>query len=113
MLKSFFHYVFSFPNSQSLFHHVIMLLSIINHDLSISICTFFAFAKFTSEIFQIYNTILVMSGKKSTKNGFIKFCFSEQKNDSNLAGLSIGELVVKCSPRWEKMTASQKSNFQE
>lgn len=54
-----------------------------------------------------------MSGKKSTKNGFIKFCFSEQKNDSNLAGLSIGELVVKCSPRWEKMTASQKSNFQE
>jgi len=50
---------------------------------------------------------------KSSKNGFMRFCFSEQKNDSNLAGLSIGELVVKCSPRWEKMTASQKSNFQE
>ena len=54
-----------------------------------------------------------MFGKKSSKNGFMKFCFSEQKNDPGLAGLSIGELVVKCSPRWENMTASQKSNFQE
>ena len=54
-----------------------------------------------------------MSSKKSSKNGFMRFCFSQQKNDSSLAGLSTDELVARCSSRWEKMTSGQKTHFQE
>ena len=56
---------------------------------------------------------LVMSSKKGSKNGFMKFCFSQQKNDSSLSGLSIDQLVARCSPRWESLPASQKSHFQQ
>jgi len=54
-----------------------------------------------------------MSSKKSSKNGFMKYCFTQQRNDPSLSGLSTEELVAKCSPRWAQMSSSQKSHFKE
>jgi len=54
-----------------------------------------------------------MSSKKTSKNGFMKYCFTQQRNDPSLSGLSTEELVAKCSPRWELMSSSQKNHFKE
>ena len=47
----------------------------------------------------------------SLRSGFMDFCFHQQRLDSSLSSLSIDQLVVKCSPLWNSLTATEKNNF--
>ena len=52
----------------------------------------------------------MMSNKKS-KNGFMDFCFYQQRLDASLSKFSVPQLVEKCSPIWEALTPGERMNF--
>ena len=53
---------------------------------------------------------LNMSNKK-TKNGFMDFCFHQQRLNASLSKASVPQLVEKCAPIWDSLTAGEKTNF--
>ena len=48
---------------------------------------------------------------KKTKNGFMEFCFHQQRVNASLSNSSVPQLVEKCSPIWEALSPGERSNF--